>query len=155
LLVTIRVRTAALLRGVVLFASLVWLLLFFVPVSIRLVLILSSTAKVFFFRHKYPPRELKIEPEMQKLKLVLIVINCSPSYRTSSQNWNTILPDNPKSMPKRALKIIKLTPIALSMCEYCEAQFQSHQPIEQDAETEMRISFEKHKCSDFKLPYRQ
>jgi hypothetical protein len=51
-------------------------------------------------------------------------------------------------MAKRILKIVKLTPIALSHCESCEAQFQSHQPVEDDAEAEVRKSFESHKCSE-------
>jgi signal transduction histidine kinase len=45
---------------------------------------------------------------------------------------------------KRILKIVKLTPIALSQCESCDAQFQSRQPVEDDAEGEMRTAFEKH-----------
>src|SRR5438067_11922917 len=55
------------------------------------------------------------------------------------------------NMAKRILKIVKLTPIALSYCESCDAQFQSHQPVEDDAEAEMRILFKKHKCSDLRV----
>src|SRR4051794_30290630 len=49
-------------------------------------------------------------------------------------------------MAKPLLNSVKLT-LALSYCESCEAQFQSHQPVEDDAEAEMRKSFESHKCS--------
>jgi len=54
--------------------------------------------------------------------------------------WETIL------MPKRNLRIVKRTPIALSTCESCNMQFQSRQPVEDDAEREMREAFQAHKC---------
>jgi len=49
-------------------------------------------------------------------------------------------------MPKRNLRIVKRTPIAIAICESCDMQFNSHQPIEDDAEAEMRATFDAHKC---------
>ncbi len=49
-------------------------------------------------------------------------------------------------MPKRNLRIVKRTPIAIGICESCNMQFTSHQPIEDDAEAEMRAAFDAHKC---------
>jgi hypothetical protein len=54
---------------------------------------------------------------------------------------------------KRILKIVKLTPIALSHCESCDAQFQSHEPVEDEAEAEMRTAFEKHECHETRKPH--
>jgi hypothetical protein len=44
------------------------------------------------------------------------------------------------------LRIVKLTPIALSFCESCKVEFRSTQAIEDDAETEMKKAFETHTC---------
>ena len=49
-------------------------------------------------------------------------------------------------MPKRNLRVVKRTPIAIGICESCNMQFKSHQPIEDDAEAEMRAAFDAHKC---------
>jgi len=49
-------------------------------------------------------------------------------------------------MPKRNLRIVKLTPIALAICETCNMQFHSKQPVEENAEIDMKIQFNKHKC---------
>ena len=46
----------------------------------------------------------------------------------------------------RNLRIIKLTPIALGVCEACNMRFKSHQPIEDNAEAEMKAAFEAHAC---------
>jgi len=40
-------------------------------------------------------------------------------------------------MPKRNLRIVTRTPIAIGICESCNMQFKSHQPIEDHAEVEM------------------
>ena len=50
-------------------------------------------------------------------------------------------------MPKRNLRIVKRTPIAIAVCESCNMQFNSHQPIEDDAEAEMRAAFDAHNCN--------
>src|SRR5438876_3144633 len=50
------------------------------------------------------------------------------------------------TMPKRNLRVVKRTPIAIGICESCNMQFGSHQPIEDDAEEEMRAAFDAHKC---------
>ena len=49
-------------------------------------------------------------------------------------------------MAKRNLRIVKRIPIALGTCESCNMQFKSHQPVEDDAEQEMRTAFDAHKC---------
>jgi hypothetical protein len=49
-------------------------------------------------------------------------------------------------MPTRNLRIVKTTPKAIGICEYCNAQFTSSQPLEDDAEAEMRAQFDVHKC---------
>lgn len=49
-------------------------------------------------------------------------------------------------MPNRNLRTVKLTPIALGICEACKAEFQSKQPIESDAEAEITFQFNDHKC---------
>jgi len=48
---------------------------------------------------------------------------------------------------ERNLRIVKLTPIALSFCESCKAEFKSMQPIEDDAEAEMKKAYERHTCN--------
>ncbi|HKU21769.1 MAG TPA: hypothetical protein VJQ50_12195 [Terriglobales bacterium] len=49
-------------------------------------------------------------------------------------------------MPGRTLRILKLTPIALAVCDLCNRQFNSCQRVEDDAEREMRALFESHEC---------
>jgi hypothetical protein len=49
-------------------------------------------------------------------------------------------------MPKRSLRIVKRTPIALGICEACNMEFHSKQPVEDNAEIDMKIQFNKHKC---------
>jgi NMD protein affecting ribosome stability and mRNA decay len=49
-------------------------------------------------------------------------------------------------MQKRKLKIVKLTPIALAVCERCNATFQSYRRGEDEAEREMKALFERHDC---------
>ena len=48
---------------------------------------------------------------------------------------------------RRKLRIVKLTPIALSFCESCKTEFKSTQAIEDDAENEMKKAFETHSCN--------
>ena len=49
-------------------------------------------------------------------------------------------------MPGRTLRILKLTPIALAVCDACKREFNSYQRVEDDAEREMRALFESHEC---------
>lgn len=49
-------------------------------------------------------------------------------------------------MPKRNLRIVKRTPVAIGICEACNMQFHSKQPVEDNAEIDMMIQFDKHKC---------
>ena len=49
-------------------------------------------------------------------------------------------------MPKRDLRVVKRTPIALGICERCNLQFSSNQPAEDDAEAELWAQFDNHKC---------
>lgn len=45
------------------------------------------------------------------------------------------------------LRIVKLTPIALSFCASCKAEFTSTAPVEDDAEAEMKRAFDAHRCN--------
>ena len=49
-------------------------------------------------------------------------------------------------MPKGNLRIVKLTPIAIGVCETCNMEFNSNQPLEENAEIDLNIQFNKHKC---------
>jgi hypothetical protein len=49
-------------------------------------------------------------------------------------------------MPERNLRIVKRTPITTGICEHCNAEFKSSQPLKDDAEAEMRVQFDAHKC---------
>jgi len=49
-------------------------------------------------------------------------------------------------MPKRDLRVMKRTPIALGICERCNLQFSSSQQAEDDAEAELWAQFDNHKC---------
>jgi hypothetical protein len=49
-------------------------------------------------------------------------------------------------MPKRTLRIVKRTPIAIAICESCNMQFHSKQPVEDNSEIDLEIQFNKHKC---------
>jgi hypothetical protein len=55
-------------------------------------------------------------------------------------------PNQKANMPKRNLRIVNLTPIVIGVCERCNAQFKSSQPLVDDAESEMRAAFDAHKC---------
>jgi hypothetical protein len=50
-------------------------------------------------------------------------------------------------MAKRNLRIVKRTPIAVAICESCNMQFHSKQPVEDNAEIDLKIQFSKHKCT--------
>ena len=56
-------------------------------------------------------------------------------------------------MPGRTLRILKLTPIALAICDLCQRQFNSCQRVEDDAEREMRALFESHECEPGGAPF--
>ena len=49
-------------------------------------------------------------------------------------------------MSNRNLRIVKRTPIAIGVCERCNSQFKSSEPVEDDAEAELRAQFDAHKC---------
>src|SRR5947209_19147626 len=51
-----------------------------------------------------------------------------------------------RAMPKRDLRVVKRTPIALGICERCNLQFRSKEPAEDDAEAEIWAQFDNHKC---------
>jgi len=51
-----------------------------------------------------------------------------------------------RAMPKRDLRVMKRTPIALGICERCNLQFSSSQQAEDDAEAELWAQFDNHKC---------
>jgi len=45
-----------------------------------------------------------------------------------------------------SLRVVKLTPIALSFCRSCRMEFTSKAPVEDDAEAEMKKAFDTHHC---------
>ena len=49
-------------------------------------------------------------------------------------------------MPNRKLRIVRLTPVALGLCEHCNGQFHSLKPIENDAKAEIVAQFDVHQC---------
>ena len=49
-------------------------------------------------------------------------------------------------MPKRDLRFVTHTPVALGVCERCNLQFSSDQPAQDDAEAEIWAQFDNHKC---------
>jgi len=49
-------------------------------------------------------------------------------------------------MPKRDLRVVKRTPIALGICERCNLQFSSNESAEDDAEAELWAQVDNHKC---------
>lgn len=51
-----------------------------------------------------------------------------------------------RGLVQPTLRIVKLTPIALSFCDLCDMEFRSKEPIEDDAEAEMKKAFEAHNC---------
>ncbi len=51
-----------------------------------------------------------------------------------------------RGLVQPTLRIVKLTPIALSFCESCNMEFRSREPIEDDAEAEMKKAFATHHC---------
>src|SRR5580658_1480002 len=53
------------------------------------------------------------------------------------------------SVPKSNLRIVKRTPVAISLLgvrKYCDAQFKSSEPLTKDAKAELRAQFDAHKC---------
>src|SRR5438874_13543423 len=82
---------------------------------------------------------------------------CGVHFRERNENVSNLLDDTRTSnglppcgklvpMPKRNLRIVKRTPIALAICEACNMHFHSKQPVEDNAEIDMKIQFTKHKC---------
>jgi hypothetical protein len=49
-------------------------------------------------------------------------------------------------MPTRNLRIVKLTPVAIGVCEFCNFQFHSNEPIGDGAELEIQRQFVNHQC---------
>jgi hypothetical protein len=50
-------------------------------------------------------------------------------------------------MPNRLLRIVKKAPPpAIGVCERCNTQFKSSQPLVDDVEAELRAQFDAHKC---------
>jgi hypothetical protein len=54
--------------------------------------------------------------------------------------------DTARMPPPRNLRIVKLTPIAIGVCEFCNFQFHSNEPIEDSAEQEIQRQFVDHEC---------
>ncbi len=49
-------------------------------------------------------------------------------------------------MAKRKLRIVKMAPHFLGVCERCKAQFPSSRPVEAEARDEIAAAFGLHKC---------
>jgi hypothetical protein len=49
-------------------------------------------------------------------------------------------------MRARNLRIVQRPPNTIGICEHCNVQFKSRQPLEADAEAEIRAQFDAHKC---------
>ena len=50
-------------------------------------------------------------------------------------------------MPKRNLTIVKLRPVAIGVCDACNMEFHSKQPLEDDAEIRFRDSIQHPRAS--------
>jgi len=61
------------------------------------------------------------------------------------QQWRYALVSN-SGMPHRKLRIVRLTPIALGLCEHCNGQFHSRKRIEEEAKAELLAQFDVHRC---------
>ena len=49
-------------------------------------------------------------------------------------------------MPHRKLRIVRLTPIALALCEHCNGQFHSRKCVQEEAKAELVAQFDVHQC---------
>jgi hypothetical protein len=49
-------------------------------------------------------------------------------------------------MLRRNLRIVQRTPIILGICERCNSQFRSSKPSQGEADQEIRVAFDAHKC---------
>ena len=54
--------------------------------------------------------------------------------------------DTLEAMPHRKLRIIRLSPIALALCEHCNGQFHSRKRLQEDAKAELIGQFDTHQC---------
>ena len=54
--------------------------------------------------------------------------------------------DTLEAMPHRKLRIIRLSPIALALCENCNGQFHSRKRLQEDAKAELIGQFDVHQC---------
>ena len=68
-------------------------------------------------------------------------------YSFEIQRANFCRPMENYSMPYRNLRIVKLTPIAIGICEGCNCRFHSNEPVEDNAELEIQRQFDGHKCT--------
>jgi len=49
-------------------------------------------------------------------------------------------------MPHRKLRVVRLTPIALALCEHCNGQFHSLKRGQEEAKAELMAQFDAHEC---------
>ena len=54
--------------------------------------------------------------------------------------------DTLEAMPHRKLRIIRLSPLALALCEHCNGQFHSRKRLQEDAKAELIEQFDVHQC---------
>jgi len=50
------------------------------------------------------------------------------------------------AMPHRKLRVVRLTPIALALCEHCNGQFHSRKRLQEEAKAELVKQFDVHQC---------
>ena len=54
--------------------------------------------------------------------------------------------DTLEAMPHRKLRIVRLSPIALALCEHCNGQFHSRKRLQEDAKAELIEQFDVYRC---------
>ena len=54
-------------------------------------------------------------------------------------------------MPHRKLRVVRLTPIALALCEHCNGQFHSRKWIQEEAKAELIEQFDVHECQRYEV----
>ena len=55
-------------------------------------------------------------------------------------------------VPYRKLRIVRLTPVALALCEHCSGQFHSWKRVQDEAKAELVEQFDVHECQRRETP---
>src|SRR5438132_11670678 len=83
---------------------------------------------------------------MMRPKTVVLSVGGMKSLNSMFLKPSRTMKSERRAMPKRDLRVVKRTPIALGICERCNLQFSSNEPAEDDAEAEIWAQFDNHKC---------